>query len=257
MASAQIVHIAHCLAGCPQYSDATASLNNEVVVRQLFAASINNENGLADWLAYRVLADSVGVASLLPRIWYKDELLSPNAALTGLIDNTSQIIEPELRNAEEASYQISEITILSEDQGRLVPMSSFAGTPYWSELNYLSNMAPLPSDLRVGSWSRLDQAVNSLVDRVGEVFVISGPIHSLQGDSAAELPASPVAYFKIVATASSHAAFVFEKDLPVHARFCAQLSSIATIEEQTGLSFFPRQQNTTASNLHAELACDL
>lgn len=55
-ASAQTVHIAHCLAGCPEGAPAA----NEIVVRQLFAASLNYQTGLADWVAYRVLPGTVG-----------------------------------------------------------------------------------------------------------------------------------------------------------------------------------------------------
>ncbi|MEQ8955791.1 MAG: hypothetical protein RL120_16790, partial [Gammaproteobacteria bacterium] len=56
---------------CP----AGAPASNEIVVRHLFAAAINSQTGIADWVAYRVLRDSLGVASLLPRYWAQDSLL--------------------------------------------------------------------------------------------------------------------------------------------------------------------------------------
>ena len=75
--SAQTVHIAHCMGGCPVNDGGILPDDSELIVRQLFVASINSRTGLSDWQAYRVLADSVGVASLLPRAWYEDSLVSP------------------------------------------------------------------------------------------------------------------------------------------------------------------------------------
>ncbi|CAN0530818.1 unnamed protein product, partial [Scytosiphon promiscuus] len=176
-ACAQTVHIAHCMAGCPVESSDMAVVDNELVVRQLFVASMSGDSGIADWQGYRVLAGSVGVASLLPREWHEDELVQGTASLVEPDIDTPQFVQSVSADAEERNYQLSEIRQVSEDEGRLVPMTSFAGTPYWSELNYLSNMAPVPFARRVGSGSRVDQAINSLANRLGERYVISGPIY--------------------------------------------------------------------------------
>ena len=125
--SAQTVHIAHCMAGCPVNGGGIQLDDSELIVRQLFVASINSRTGLSDWQAYRVLADSVGVASLLPRVWYEDSLVSPNVTSADVVDDGRQFVQALSSDAEERSYQLNEINILSEDQGRLVPMSSFAG----------------------------------------------------------------------------------------------------------------------------------
>ena len=73
----QIVHIAHCMADCPS----GAPPNHETVVHHLYVASVNLETGLPDWVAYRVLRDSIGVASLLPRVWQQDQLLPENMGM--------------------------------------------------------------------------------------------------------------------------------------------------------------------------------
>lgn len=252
---AQNVHIAHCMGACPE-SD--SSVNNELVIRHLFAASISDENGLAEWVAYRVLADSVGVASLLPRYWLEDALLSSQLSLDQLTDDSPRILQPQLSEEEVRSYRVNEITFSSADQGRLVPMSSFAGTPYWSELNYVSNLAPLPNDLRIGSWSRLDQAVNELAARVGEVFVLSGPIYRIQGSlstSPDNQAVQPSAFFKLIATESSLAAFIFPQDLAQHARYCDQLGSLQLIEQETELTLFPQRQVPFENDLSNRLGC--
>lgn len=247
--SAQTVHISHCMAGCPVVSGSVATENGELIVRQLYAASINARSGLADWQAYRVLAGSVGVASLLPRVWYEDSLASRSAGLAESIESAPQFVQSVSDDAEERNYQLSEITLLSEDQGRLVPMSSFAGTPYWSELNFLSNMAPLPFELRVGSWSRLDQAINALADKIDEVYVMSGPIYSSQ---VAERPS---AYFKVISTPESVSAFIFDSTLRQHVGFCDQASSLQAVEEAAGLILFPQRRGIFTDTLYAQLTC--
>lgn len=235
--------------------------DSELIVRQLYVASINAETGLADWQAYRVLADSVGVASLLPRAWFEDPLLSEATRVAEDIDGLPQLVYSVSSDAEERTYQTSEITLLSEDQGRLVPMTSFAGTPYWSELNFLSNMSPLPFELRVGSWSRLDQAINGLANKIGEVYVISGPIYgdntAQPGEPDAESIAKPSAYFKVISTAESLSAFIFESDVRQHINFCDQLSTLDAVEAATGLTLFPQHESTFADTLHAQLTCSL
>lgn len=251
------------MAGCPVAAGSIAFENSELIVRQLYVASINSQSGLADWQAYRVLADSVGVASLLPRVWSEDPLVSRNARQLETIDSAPQIEQTLPIDAEERSYQLGGINLLSEDQGRLVPMSSFAGTPYWSELNFLSNMAALSFEMRVGSWSRLDQAINALADKIGEVYVVSGPIYSGRGEGARERASyqegesavKPSAYFKVISTPESLSAFIFDSDVRQHVSFCDQLSTLELVEEATGLTLFPQRDSAIADILHAQLTC--
>ena len=255
IANAQTVHISHCLAGCPVVAESTVIENSELIVRQLYVASINARSGLANWQAYRVLADSVGVASLLPRVWFEDSLVSRGAAQLEVIDSAKLIEQDVPIDAEERSYQLGGINLLSEDQGRLVPMSSFAGTPYWSELNFLSNMAALPFELRSGSWSRLDQAINELADKIGEVYVISGPIYSGHEKEMIESAVKPSAYFKVISTPESLSAFIFNRNVRQNVSFCDQVSALELIEAATGLTLFPQRENAIAATLHAQLTC--
>lgn len=253
--NAQTVHISHCMAGCPVAADSIAVENIELIVRQLYVASIGAQSGLADWQAYRVLAGSVGVASLLPRAWFEDSLVSQGTKQLEAIDSVLQIEQAVPIDAEERSYQLGGINLLSEDQGRLVPMSSFASTPYWSELNFLSNMAALPFELRVGSWSRLDQAINALADKIGEVYVISGPIYNERGEGMRERAVKPSAYFKVISTPESLSVFVFDSDLRQHISFCDQTSTLNSVEAATGLTLFPQRESAFVDTLYAQLTC--
>ena len=158
----------------------------------------------------RILPGSVGVASLLPRRWNQESLL-PKVQSVEVTSNLSGLYQPDLSEAQDRDYRVNEFMFNAEDKGRLAPMTSFSGTPYWSELNYLSNMALLPSDLRLGSWSRLDQAVNELVRAVGQVYVVSGPLYDRTNELAIEegVLETPSKYFKVVATPGAYAAFIF------------------------------------------------
>ena len=232
-----------------------ASASNEIVVRHLFAASINTQKGLADWVAYRVLRNSVGVASLLPRLWQADALLDAPALQNS--ETNARFIQPDLSNQQDRDYRINEIIINPEERGRLAPMSSFANTPYWDELNYLSNMAPIPAALRIGSWSRLDQAINELAIREQQLFVISGPVYTIEGANSRQTALNsdrPIAYFKVVAIETNYAAFLFPQGLSQHSHYCGQLSSIERLQELSGLDFFPGR-TLDEGDLQTQLGC--
>ncbi len=249
---AETVHISHCMGACPvSNSESSNDDSFEIVVRHLFAAAIDKNSGQAQWLAYRIVPDSVGVASLLPRRWILDRLMTASSQLQAEAGGGLRVIEPEFLNEEENSYLTSEIQFDSDDRGRLVPMTAFAGTPYWDELNYLSNMAPLPEFLRLGSWSRLDMAVNEYSQRGMEIFVISGPIM----DSVAATE-QPTAYFKLVSNRSSYAAFIFNKDTAQHADYCEQAVTLEELEGRSGLHFFADGQVPSNRGLGEEIVCD-
>ena len=256
MVDAQTVHIAHCLAGCPQ----GAAPSNEIIVRNLFAVSINRQSGLADWVSYRILPGTVGVASLLPRDWQEDPLLAANIQSEIAVDSTPRLQQPVLDNQQDQAYRLTEFTVAASDRGRLIPMSSFAGTSYWQDLNYLSVMSPLQADMRSGPWSRLDQAVNQLSSTAGEVFVVAGPLYrsGLPGERRAAADSfMPEAFYKVIAAADGAvSAFIFSQDLPPHASYCAQRVSLAQVEQRSGLRLFPDSSAWPAASLDFPLGCN-
>lgn len=238
--NAETVHIAHCQQVCPEQSDTA----NELVVRHLYAASINPEWGLAEWVAYRVVDGGVGIASLLPRYWEPDALMRSSIDIDLDGGEGPRVVRPDLSNAQDSEYRTSEFLFNPEDRGRLAPMTSFGGTPYWQELNNLSNMAPIPPALRIGSWSRLEQAINRLAEQA-DLFVLAGPLPDSNGEVTA--------YYKVVRDNTAQAAFIFDTGLAEHVNFCEQSSSLAVIEQQLSLSLFPALQ--LDNSLLADLGC--
>ena len=250
----QIVHIAHCMADCPS----GAPPNHETVVHQLYVASVNLETGLPGWVAYRVLRDSIGVASLLPRVWQQDQLLPENMGMDQRDSRGSRVTQVDPSAQSYRSYRINESVFESKDRGRLTPMSSFAATPYWEELNNTTNMALMPGQLRTGSWARLEQAINELAATQGELYVISGPLYEISeplGLRSTGFGGQPSAYFKVVATQKRHAAFIFDSKLGLTARYCSQQNTLQRIEELSGLKLFPGLQQTNRRDLAIELRC--
>lgn len=254
-APAQSIHIAHCLAGCPGGTAAS----NEILVRNLFAVSVNQQTGLADWVSYRVMQGTIGVASLLPREWHADDLLDETLRSAPLPESEPRLRQPSLENQQDQAYRITEFTVNASDRGRLVPMSSFAATSYWRDLNYLSVMSPLKSAMRNGPWSRLDQSINLLAQSLGEVYVVAGPVYDAATSPQSALGENsflPRAYFKVVADAAGRlSVFVFDQDLPPHASYCAQRSSLAELEQAVGLTLFPLATAWPSSSLDSELGC--
>ena len=77
-------------------------------------------------------------------------------------------------------------------------MTSFANTPYWTDLNDLTNMVPMPPLLRLGAWLRLEKSLNTLLSLQDELYFITGPLFLVTGALSAKSAASevnPAAYF--------------------------------------------------------------
>ena len=228
------LRIAHCLYDCP----AGSSSQNHLILRPIYALSYNTRNKVADWAAYRVTSGSIGIASSLSRAVMIDDFVEETLSAADFI------------NAEEAGLT----------RAQLVPLVNFAGTPYWNEVNYMSNAVALSRNLSLGAWYGLEWSIRNLVNREREVYVLTGPIFR-DTPVAASLATQiqhrvPDAFFKIVASADNRAtAFIFDQDLPVHVHHCDTTATINEIETATGLDFFPENPRLVLESLDTSLGC--
>ncbi len=226
--------IGHCLFGCPQGANSA----NHLIIRSIYALSYNTTLKSAEWAAYRVTADSIGIASSLSRQAVADDF--------------------EIDTLRVEDFEASEGIGLVLSQ--LVPLVNFAGTPYWGDANYMSNIVPRSRSLSRGAWYGLEWAVRNLVNKETEVFVLSGPIFN-DPQNTPQLRTSvehrvPDAFFKIIVTESGQAsAFILAQNVPVHRHHCELRTDIAEIEEATGLRFFPEAQYLDFTSLDASLGC--
>ena len=247
---AQEINISHCLNSCPNVSRPT----NDVSLHHVFAAAVIPETGEVEWVAYRVLPESIGIASLLPRWWEADRLLRGGQSGADL-EQMPGFVQPDLSNAQDREYRTSEVRVAAEDRGRLTPMTSFAATPYWPELNQLSNMSGLPQSMRTGPWSGLDQAINELTAEVAPLYVVAGPVIPRQSVGRSSEPGRADAFYKVVSDGQRVAAFLFDANLPPHAHFCGQVSSLAQIEGHISLALFPDAELEDSAEMLAALGC--
>ncbi len=249
---AQSLAVTHCQGECPQYASQLSANRSNVVIHHLYAAGINGKTGIPDWSAYRLTRDAVGVASLLPRTWRPDRLIEFSPLEDIVVADAG---EAELRLSETISVSSNPYAgggarmVEPEDRARLAPMTSFANTPYWSDLNNFSNMVPMPAPLRLGPWLRLEQRLNRLAVEREELYVITGPLYVIANLSVA--PSSedlnPSAYYKLVIDGSSVVSFVFPESLSQSDRYCSYTANYQEIEQIVDLKFFPGRANLKPS----------
>ena len=233
-AMAETVRFAHCFAGCPN----GAPGDSHVIARSIYTLSFNPDTRIADWAAYSVTAGSIGVATNLSRAPVSDPFVS-------------NMLDPrEFPAAGEGNRLILDY---------FVPLVSFAGTPFWSEANYLTNRVPRSSELNRGSWYGLEWAVRNLANRTASLYVITGPYFAKDNGLPAATAGTgkvPGGFFKVVADEDGHmAAFLFPQELPFHVHHCEQLSSVAEVEQVTGLDLFPELALAPMEDLSEKLGC--
>ncbi|PCJ27083.1 MAG: hypothetical protein COA96_03990 [SAR86 cluster bacterium] len=233
-ALAEEYRIGQCLYGCPE----GASRENHLLLRPIYALSYNSSNKAADWAAYRVTAGSIGIASSLSR----------QPVLDNFVEDTLQPVD--FAGSEE----------LGLVRSHLVPLVDFAGTPYWNDVNFLSNAVARSRSLSQGAWYGLEWSIRNFVNRGNEVFIITGPIYKelqtvpqLQTETQHRVPD---AFFKIVMTDNGRgSAFVFDQSTPVHVHHCDLQTTVEEIEALTDLNIFPENPRLNLDSLGESLGC--
>lgn len=229
---AQNIVNGHCLSGCPRGADS----GNDVVIRPIYTVSYNSGTKSADWVAYTVSTESIGIASSLSRDIRKDEFVEDTLTLSDFAEN-------------------SEFEFV-----RFVPLVDFAGTPFWQDANYLTNFVPRTSNLSQGAWYGLNWAVRNAVNRLGEVYIISGPIYYespvVELLDSEKVHRVPDAFFKIILTKSGGlSAFLLDQNTPVHVHHCDLESDLERIESLTGLEMLPQDQLQKFDSIRSSLGC--
>ena len=232
-AQAQIYRFGHCLFGCPE-----GSSGNQILVRSAYTLSYDEGRKSAVWAAYEVTPGSIGIASSLSRDLIRDDWVSE-------------------------SLTAADLAALAEQEyvrSQHVPLVSFAGTPYWREVNFASNATVRSRSLSQGAWYGLDWSLRNLVNREAAVYVYTGAIFDpeaeprlLTEDSGYRIPDK---FFKIVLTEDGRAAaFLFPQDTAVHVHHCDLRAGIEEIEALSGLDFFPAATVEVELSLYPMLGC--
>ena len=233
-AQSQVYRIQHCYLGCPLGADP----DNPLLLRSIYALSYNTHFKSAQWVAYEVDAGAIGVASSLSRDPLSDDAVAETLQAS------------DFSTAAESGYL----------RAQYVPLVSFAATPYWREVNYLTNIVARSNSLSQGAWYGLDWAIRNLVNRAGPVFVVTGPIFHTDAEPRQLMINTPHripdAFFKVVVDSSNRAAaFVLPQATAVHVHHCELTSSIAQVERLTGLDLFPEGSQDFDMSLSQLLGC--
>ncbi|GGO83831.1 endonuclease [Marinobacterium nitratireducens] len=229
--SADILSV-HCPLGCP-----SNPVGNDLLFAHIYVLSNNPATKFADWVAYEV--DVVNFGASPGREWRPDPLLDDDETL-----------EPE-------DYSGAFSSALRANRGHQAPLAAFAGSRYWPELNYLSNITPQDKDLNQGPWADLEDAVRAAVSYRHSLFGITGTLYesAMPGlIGANEFAIVPSGYFKIIYDGSGKAAgFVMNQDSGLQDDHCSKNATLTTI--QSKVSFvLPALSDSQA--MYARLGCD-
>jgi endonuclease G, mitochondrial len=238
----QDIHIVHCFEGaCPT----GVPVSNDLVVREIYALSSNDDTKLADWVAYRVTRETIGTSADLNRGWETDGFLDEDETLeagSGRRDDYS--------GANSAN---------DYDRGHQAPLASFAGTVFWRATNIYSNITPQRADLNQGAWVTLEDAIRDLAYEQREIWVVTGPVYEREMPllgNAGEAHSVPSGYWKVVINrAGAASAFFFDQETPRGAEYCNHREGLATIENRSGLVISPGRSLDIGA-LDDALGCD-
>jgi endonuclease G len=202
------VRSVHCPIECPANPQ-----GNDLVFAHLYALSNNPKTKFADWVAYEV--DVLNFGDTPGRKWKADPLLEDEETL-----------EPD-------DYKSANSSSLKADRGHQAPLASFAGSRYWSELNYLSNITPQHKDLNQGPWKNLEDAVRKAVKFRSSLFVITGPVFEgepLALPKADEPHQVPSGYFKVIYNMKGESvSFFMPQSMARSADYCSAKKSLDKI----------------------------
>lgn len=214
------IHLELCPFGLPL----GGSESNELVVRDIYALSVNPNTKFADWVVYRLDAKTVTGPSVKERQWQADPLLPANIALK----------PADFSNLSERGYQ----------RGHQAPLADFKGTESWYKTNYLSNITPQQGALNMGPWEQLEAAERQLAQG-GEVFVMTGTVYEKEEPPLPKATTPhkvPSGYWKIIVTgypANVRAVgFFFPQETPRRKLSRDDAVTIRDIEGKAGLNFF-------------------
>jgi len=254
----QNIAVTHCQGACPQYASNIVANQAKIVIHHVYAAGLNNDSGMPDWVAYHLSSDAVGVASLLPRNWQSDSLLRFSDAGDLIEVGDSEFSLAQISADTSAYAGLGAPDMQEEETVRLAPMTSFANTPYWPELNNISNMVPMPANLRLGAWLKLEQALNQLVDTEEDLYVVSGPLFLISQPLSTSLQGTdfgPAAYYKIVSSDDGFLSFMFPENMQRYESFCDRRMALDQIEGMSGLNIFPGREPKESVKLLDALGC--
>jgi endonuclease G, mitochondrial len=238
----QEIHCKHFFYGYPLGTP----LTNDLIIRDIYALSSNDETKFADWVAYRLTMHEVDGNLDLDREWRNDPWLEENETL-----------EAKPKNRDDYTNAAS----LGYDRGHQAPLGSFKGSRYASETNYYSNITPQMADLNQGAWQRLEEKVRAVVRTGRTAYIMTGPLYETAMPTlpnADEEHTVPSGYWKIITIVDydgsfNTASFIFNQNTARNARIMDHITNIDVIESRSGLNFFWMMEDAEEDEIESEI----
>ncbi len=232
------VHSKHWIHGVPLGTPVT----NDLIIRDSYALSSNDQTKFADWVAYRLSPREVAGTVDLDRNWRADPFL-----------DEAERLEPSGPDDYAGAFGDHDY-----QRGHLAPLASFKGSASASEVNYFSNIVPQKAALNGGPWAALEEAVRDFVRGWQTVWVVTGPLYE------ADMPALPEAdephivpsgFGKVVLAEGDGelraAAFIMGQDVARSAPIADFISSVSEVEDRSGLTLLWRLPDAEQAVLKA------
>ncbi|MEL6439118.1 MAG: DNA/RNA non-specific endonuclease [Cyanobacteria bacterium J06621_8] len=217
--------------------------SNDLIVREIYALSSNDDTKFADWVAYRLDRNTVNGNASTSRTYRADPLINPDETL-----------EPDDYDGANARIQTT--------RGHQAPLGTFKGTDFWSQTNYLSNLTPQKGDLNGGVWLDLERRVRGIVNQCDVVYVMTGTLYERdmpQLPQADEPHTIPSGYWKIVALNVEKepsdllvSAFIYDQDTPKRVSIESGQASVDEVEARSGLDFFSKLPDEIENRIEQE-----
>ncbi len=238
----QEIHCKHFFKGYPYGTP----VSNDLIIRDIYAMSNNDETKFADWVAYRLTMHEVGGELEVERKWRSDPWLADDETL-----------EPNPSSKDDYKSASSKLDV---DRGHQAPLASFKGSRYASQSNLLSNITPQKKDLNQGPWKNLEGAIRDLVRTGKTVFVMTGPLYLKEMDplpNANESHKVPSGYWKVVICLTGtktfeHVAFIMDQGSGRTDKLITKVVTIDEVEKQSGLDLLWELPDTQEAAVEAK-----
>jgi len=227
-----------------------APASNPMVIRDLYALSLNGQTKFADWVCYYLTPKETHGPPGLPRNWQNDPWLKKGEALeVSPKDDYDGVKEKEI------------------DRGHMAPLASLAGSPLFRQVNIYTNIMPQKKGLNAGPWGKLEDKVRDLVDKYGHVWGMSGPLYERDMEplpQATKPHKVPSGFWMIVVASNKEnpkgpkdlkvAAFIMDQDTARQYNPQESLKSVDEVQNRSKLNFFWELSPLDQSSLESQKA---
>lgn len=236
------IHCKHFFKGYPYGTPES----NDLIIRDIYALSNNDQTKFADWVAYRLTMHEVDGELVVERKWAVDPWLANEETL-----EPSPSSKEDYKGANKA---------LGVDRGHQAPLASFKGSRFASQTNMLSNITPQKKDMNQGCWKNLEEAVRNLVRTGKTVYVMTGPLYNKNMPTlpnADETHTIPSGYWKVVITPTGsksfeHAAFIMDQESGRTDKVLSKVVTIDQVEKLSGLDLLWELPDTEENSVEAK-----